>query len=55
MVKIFEDIFICFDRIHESDGRTDKWTDEHRAMAYAALTQSTVRQKRDMVRLVIHE
>jgi len=33
MVKKFEDLLICFDRVHEADGQTDGRTDGYRMTA----------------------
>jgi len=44
-VKKFEDRFIRFDRIHERDRQTDKWTDGYRMTAQAAHMHSIERQK----------
>jgi len=43
--KKFEDIFICFDRIHERDRQTDRQTDGHRVTVLAALMHIIARQK----------
>jgi len=45
MVKIFEDMFIRFDMIHERDRQTDRQMDGHRMTAIAALMHSIARQK----------
>jgi len=42
MVKNFEGIFICFDRIHERDGRTDGRT-PHDAIGRTCITLCTNR------------
>jgi len=49
MVKTIQDMFIRFDRIHErgrqTDGRTDRRIDGHRALSFATHMQSIARQK----------
>ena len=42
MVKIFEDMFTRFDRMHERDGQTDR----RRTTAYTALVHSISRGKK---------
>jgi len=45
MVTNFEDMFICFDIVHERDRRTDGRTDGHSMTAYTTLMHIIAREK----------